>query len=192
MLKEMKLKFHVPKKDLCGICESYNNGSDEEKEQLQPMYDKHIQEKQKAREIKDNLKITALSKSSTFQSAVFDLQQVIYLPKSERGELFYKRRLSCYNFTVYELGTKEGYCFFHHEGLAGRGANEIASNLYKYLTYLDNQGKQEVANPCHGLDHYRDLESCHLILSFLIVSFILSHYILPGLTLPSDQRVSLG
>ena len=62
-----------------------------------------------------------------------------------RGTLFYKRRLAGYDFTVYELGTRDGFCYFHHEGIAKRGATEIASNLFNYLSILDEQRKEEVS-----------------------------------------------
>ena len=112
---------------------------------LSSQYERHIQEKCAVREIKNEKKKQATSNPDKFQASVYDLQQVIYLPKSGRGELFYKRRLACYNFTVYELSSKAGYCFLHHEGIAKRGANEIASNLHKYLCILDQEGKQDVA-----------------------------------------------
>lgn len=61
-----------------------------------------------------------------FLVATFDLHQVIYLPISKRCELFYRRKLSCYNFKVYNLGNGEGVCYFRHEATTSRGANEIA------------------------------------------------------------------
>ena len=144
LLHDMKLKFHKPKKHLCGICETYRMGNEQEKDKINAEYMRHINEKNKVRELKTEKKKQALLNPQTYQSSVYDLQQVIYLPRSGRGTLFYKRRLSCYDFTIYELGTREGLCFLHHEGIAKRGANEIASNLYRYLQILDMQCKEEV------------------------------------------------
>lgn len=75
---------------------------------------------------------------------MLDLQQVIYLPQSARSELFYKGRLSCFNFTVFDLGTKEGTCFISHEGQTRRGACAVASNLHKFLVEQDSRGVKEV------------------------------------------------
>ena len=149
-VENMKLKFHSPKKDLCGLCDAYRKGNEGEQALICIDYEKHIQEKCKARELKEEMKEKAKFNPETFVTSVFDLQQVLYLPKSNRGELFYKRRLSCYNFTVYELASKTGYCYLHHEGLAKRGSNEIASNLYSYLTVVDGEKKKEVALFCDG------------------------------------------
>ena len=75
---------------------------------------------------------------------MFDLEQVLYLPKSQRSELFYKRRLANYNFTVYNLATKERICFLSHEGQARRGANEIASNLNRFLVKEYSKGVKTI------------------------------------------------
>ena len=96
------------------------------------------------RQIKSDLKTSAKDRPD-FRAATFDLQQVIHIPKSNRSEIFYKRRLACYNFTVFELASKQGHCFFWHEAQAKRGANEICSHLYRYLVDLDANGIKEAA-----------------------------------------------
>lgn len=152
--KRKNLKFFKPKKDLCSICESYRQGDEEAKIRLQERFEQHVAEKNKVREIKDNLKSAAeVNKNSLV--ATFDLEQVIYLPKSNRCEIFYKRRLSCYNFTVFELNSRKADCYVWHEGIGGRGANEIASNLVHYLENVDSseQGISTVslfADGCGG------------------------------------------
>lgn len=107
-------------------------------------YTRHIQEKEKVRELKTNAKERA-SKSKDHCAAVFDLQQVIYVPQSTRSELLYKRRLACYNFTVYDLASRDGYCFLAHEGQTRRGSCEIASHLNTFLQKMDNLGFKEVS-----------------------------------------------
>ena len=44
-LHGMKLKFHKPKKDLCGICETYYKGDEVEKTKLREEYLGHTHEK---------------------------------------------------------------------------------------------------------------------------------------------------
>ena len=101
------------------------------------------------REVKDRCKSSSEDNPDVV-TATFNLQQVIYLPKSERSEIFYKRRLACYNFTVYDIGSREGYCYLSHEGVTKRGSNEIASNLYKFLQKKDQQGAKEINLFCDG------------------------------------------
>nr|CAH7749984.1 unnamed protein product [Callosobruchus chinensis] len=52
--------------------------------------------------------------------------------------LFYKQRLSTYNFTIYNVVTKQGDCNMGHEGQGGRGSCEIASYVYPYFKSLPN------------------------------------------------------
>ena len=78
----------------------------------------HITEKNAVRDLKAKIK----SRNDASEVlATFDLEQVINLPKTNRCEVFYRRRLSVYNFTVYDV--KSGKCdaFVWHEGMAKRG-----------------------------------------------------------------------
>ena len=47
VFKSMKLKFHSPKKGLCGICDSFLKGTAATKDRLQNEYHAHIRKKQK-------------------------------------------------------------------------------------------------------------------------------------------------
>ena len=104
--RKMGLKFHVPKKDQCGLYSTYRNGSQEEKEQLQERFDRHVQEKTLVREKKEEMKRKALS-DERFVCVNFDLQQVLHLPVSKRNELFYKREdlhATISRYTIWEVG----------------------------------------------------------------------------------------
>ena len=76
--------------------------------------------------------------------ASFDLEQVIYLPKLLRKELYYSRQLSLYNFTVYDIKDGESWCYIWHEGIAKRGSNEIASCVHDFLQKVDEKGYEKV------------------------------------------------
>ena len=61
-----------------------------------------------------------MERIDTFCAAVFNLQQVLQCPKFNAC-MFYKTKLSVYNFTIYDLGTKKGDCFMWNEVIAARG-----------------------------------------------------------------------
>ena len=130
--KTKNLSFHIPKKDQCGLCSSVTEST--EIDSSLKVYDDHIRQKEKTRADKDASKLKA-SEDKSHVTMAFDLEQVIFLPKSNRLEIFYKRRLSNYNFTLYNLHSKEVWAFVWHECIAGRGTNEIASclHVYQYL-----------------------------------------------------------
>lgn len=145
----MNLTFHHPKKDLCSLCVSYREGNEESKQRLLAKYNAHIAEKEKVREIKTACKLLA-KENEKIVSAIFDLQQVIYLPKSNDGQIFYKRRLANYNFTIYNLGSRDCNCYVWNEATSKRGSSEIATCLYSFLINCSEKGASEVRMFCDG------------------------------------------
>lgn len=142
VFKSLRLSFHHPKKDQCGLCFTYRQGTMEKKTELEERYRQHIAEKERVREIKNQEK--ADSDSSKI-CAVFDLQQVIFLPIGNESKLFYRRRLANYNFTIYEVKSKKCHCFLWNEALSKRGSCEISTCLYLYLKELDTEGITNVS-----------------------------------------------
>lgn len=143
IFKSMHLSFHRPKKDQCSLCNSYLQGSDEIKANLNDRYKKHIQEKEKVRYLKNNAKVEAKNHNTSVVCASFDLQQVIHVPISNDNKIFYKRRLAVFNFTIYDIGSRDCYCFTWNEGNGKRGSCEIATALCKFLFKYDEDGIKE-------------------------------------------------
>lgn len=63
----------------------------------------------------------------------FDLQNVISCPRANTSNLLYKRKLNVFNITAHSSLSPHAYCCIWHEGIAGRGGNEIASCLIAML-----------------------------------------------------------
>uniref|UniRef100_A0A8D8X2V7 Uncharacterized protein n=1 Tax=Cacopsylla melanoneura TaxID=428564 RepID=A0A8D8X2V7_9HEMI len=139
LFASLNLSFHSPKKDQCTLCMTYKSGDESTKERLKENYEKHTAEKEMVRKLKANLKREGMVEK-TKGCLVFDLQQVIYLPRTNENAVFYKRRLSTFNFTIYDVVTKECYCFTWNETISKRGACEIASCLYKVIQDYDRRG----------------------------------------------------
>lgn len=129
--KYLNIGFHKPKKDVCEQCHIYENNNqitqtDKEK------HEEHLREKEKARKMKMEDKDSALQNNEIL-TAAFDLQKCLNVPHGNVSTFYYKRKLSLYNFTVFNLGSRKGYCFSWHQQTARRGANEIASCVYKFI-----------------------------------------------------------
>ncbi|KAK5646174.1 hypothetical protein RI129_004638 [Pyrocoelia pectoralis] len=132
---EFNISFFRPKKDQCSICESYKNGNEAEKRNRQEEYDRHVKNKVRSREEKQ--KDIAMGKeNNNIIVSCFDLQAVLPTPCGDISTFFYKCRLNCLNFTIFEITSRNGFCYFWHEGIAMRGANEIATCLLDYLSSL--------------------------------------------------------
>lgn len=80
------------------------------------------------------------------QVCCYDLQAVLQTPRGEVNMFYHKHKLGVYNFTVYETSSRNGYCYAWSEDKAKRGANEIASCLWKYLTNSINHSINEFTN----------------------------------------------
>lgn len=128
---EFNLSFFQPKKDQCALCEKYKNSSQDEKESIQESYERHCLNKELSRAEKKNDVQTAKEKQIIV--SCYDLQAVLQVPCGEISTFYYKRKLNCFNFTIFDVAAKVGFCYFWNESLANRGVNEIASCVYMYL-----------------------------------------------------------
>ena len=127
--------FHKPLKDQCDFCLDYGLREGNEKLLLQKEYERHIKNKELARESKEMDKSLAQT-SSVHSSACFDLQQVIMLPKANNSRAYYSRKLNNYNLSVYSMGQGKAYCYLWNETEASRGACEIASCIFSFFKTL--------------------------------------------------------
>lgn len=149
---ETGLKFKLPYVDTCKTCDEFNikskylNG--EELELLternnihKSMFDSAYKSKQEDKAL--------LNTTPALKIIVFDLQQCLPTPDLKTNVVFYKRQLWTYNETIRDIGSKESYCYMWHEGLAGRGSNEIGSILYKHVM-------EKIPNSINHLITYSD------------------------------------
>ena len=140
---EFNLAFHTPLKDQCDLCISFANASEAEKEKLSEKYDSHMKNKNLVQEHKTFDKAKALQNDDT-AVCCFDLEEVLLTPHSFESCLYFKRRLNTFNFTIYDFGTRDGYCFVWNEAIASRGACEIASCLLSFIEKLSKTGKRKL------------------------------------------------
>lgn len=137
--QEFNISFFKPKKDLCMCCEAYKNKTESDDNIITENYEKHQQEKNLCRQEKEK----DISDENNIVGC-FDLQAVLITPRGEISQFYYKRRLACYNFTIYNIKDRAGICYFWHEAIAKRGSNEIGSCLYQYIKSNQNESKNMV------------------------------------------------
>ena len=90
IVNELNVDFNKPKKDQCPLCLSFREGDEATQEDLRDKFNSHQCEKKASRQEKQRAKERA-ENNPKFVAAVFDMQQVLYLPKLNRSEVFYKR-----------------------------------------------------------------------------------------------------
>lgn len=134
-----KLSFRRPRVDTCSTCDKLdcqvkaNIGSSQSaKIQLEL----HHRKAERARKELKKDTVESQDPESTKCCLSMDLQQVMFVPSLTHCDMFYLSQLSCYNLGVHVGDTNAAYMCMWHEGVASRGANEIASCLLR----LVNQG----------------------------------------------------
>ena len=132
-----RLSFHQPKKDQCSVCTIFKRKSDTNmtSESDQKEFEEHQKRKEQAREEKIADKEEAMDNPKK-HVVTLDLQAVLQAPCGLVSQLYYKRKLSIFNFTIYSLADKEGKCYIWDETEGKRGANEIATCIFFYLCSL--------------------------------------------------------
>jgi len=104
----------------------------------QECLEKHQGDKEKCKEM--FLFDQRLSKAmGNFCCTSFDLQKVLNTPNVMN--LYYSRKYSFYNCTLYEYGTQNAFAYLWGEMDDQRGCNEIVTSIYKYLNRVDIKNK---------------------------------------------------
>lgn len=106
-VKTTTTPFINQKKDQCSVCNLHeqhrlNNTLDSD---IEKWYQVHQRLKELARKDKE-LDKKKCKEDKTFHACTFDLETVLSTPCSLIGELYYKRKLSCYNLILFFRGQK--------------------------------------------------------------------------------------
>lgn len=138
VFKDMNLSFKKPSVDTCNKCNLLQNKLQylqdaEEIGQVQEQLRLHQESYESA--YNEKRKDKALAKTnSDFCVIAFDLQQCLPTPMLNTQSAFYKRQLWVYNLTIHDFMSDNAYCYMWPECSGGRGANQIASCLYDFIT----------------------------------------------------------
>ena len=152
--EEFNLSFHAPANDTCAKCDQFNlrlrsfenkKLSLEEEETKKKVYierEAHLDSAESAYTQKSLDKQKA-KEDGCFMVGSFDLEKCLPTPYLRNGVSFYKRQLWTYNLTVYQTTTAGsfGKCFLWNETVAGRGGQEIASCIRKFILLIPNEVK---------------------------------------------------
>lgn len=127
-----KLSFVLPKKDVCPECtkkaENLLSAADLAKFEI------HVKEKELARTEKHRDNDSCNDKALLVS---VDMANVFLLPKTNIGPLFYKRKLTVYNYTG-RVNRKMTTFVTYDEGISGRKGDDVASCMYKLLEDVVN------------------------------------------------------
>ena len=124
---EENYSVFIPRKDQCDVCVSFKHGNISKVE-----YDAHVAKKDEARQEKSRDKDSANNEKSVW---TMDLQAVLLSPRTEASSMYYKTKLQIHNFTLFNLESKEGYCYTWDESEGG-----LKSEVFAHLQYRHFEG----------------------------------------------------
>ncbi|CAG9787842.1 unnamed protein product [Diatraea saccharalis] len=156
-MTDFNIDFNKPKKDQCTRCDIFKNASETEKTNLKYKKTLHIANKHVVRALKDFDKRRA-EQSDTVVAACYDLQKVLNTPQSEVSLFYYKRKLATYNFTIFDMGKRKGYCYVWDETIGRKGSNEISSCVFDFIKTKVEEGYKEFnfySDSCGGQNKNR-------------------------------------
>ncbi|CAH1984507.1 unnamed protein product [Acanthoscelides obtectus] len=122
-----------PRKDRCDTCVQY-----ESQNLILEDWEQHRTDKERPQKEKNDDKEKAMQ--GVCHVITVDLQAVKTCPYLQASLLYFKTKLVCHNFTVYDLATNQCTCYWFTELDADLQASTFASLLVDYLTkkYLQN------------------------------------------------------
>lgn len=126
------LEFHTRKTDLCGTCAIFENIKATATPEQINNHESHINLKIEMR----NQNASNKANKATVPVLCFVLQNVITLPQSNIGPIFYFSKLTTYNLTAKLLPTNQVYCAYWTEYTSRRSGNDIASALFEILARI--------------------------------------------------------
>ncbi|KAK3924206.1 Pituitary homeobox 3 [Frankliniella fusca] len=155
-LKKLGLKFKPLHVDTCQRCDALDaavkySKTEQEKEENLLKQQLHHKKSQDAIEQKKADKAKAKT-SETTETIAFDLQQCLPTPHLSTSMVFYLRQLWVYNLTVHTMSTGKSVHYMWHEGEGGRGANQVGSALFHYISALPDQVERLIlwSDTCAG------------------------------------------
>lgn len=126
VFRDKNLSLYILKKDMCDVCSGHAVGNISTTD-----YEEHIRRKNRARQEKEIDKKKATS--GEFILLSMDLESVKVCPYLTASALYFKTKLTCHNFTVYDLVTHHATCYWFDETAADLTASTFVSYVCDYL-----------------------------------------------------------
>ena len=135
-----------PKKDTCTTCDGYNADIVrlQEKEEDDSALKARLQEHKEQGELVQRLLSSQADASPVrgmdVRVVCMDLQQTLPCPRLTSGIAYYLRKLWVYNFCIYDVTKGKVSMFVWDEITGGRGSDEVASMIMKWLQLRREEG----------------------------------------------------
>lgn len=182
-VNEYNLSFFKPKKDQCITCCVQQRGAIDSSSVNNTQYVDHIRQKNRA-QLEKSADKKRMASDPSFCAVTFDMQSVLQLPCGNESQLYYKRKLVMHNLTIYESCAKRNaYCNIWLETDGMRGANEIGSVIYNYLSGLPSTVEHVsfFSDSCSGQNRNQFLAAVMMHATQVLHIEVIDHkFLIPG------------
>ncbi len=188
-----KLRFGRPKVDTCSTCEELNvkikskflNETAKRSAVAEKMV--HLR-----RANKFYVQLKTLRQDTSEDTAVisFDFMQNLALPHLPVQDTFYLRQLTISVFSIHNVKTGKSKYYVYHEGICGKGANEVGSFLLQYISQLpDNiQHLHVFSDNCYGQNRNHTIVRMFLALAHNRFASVTQYFPIRGHSyMPNDR-----
>ncbi len=110
---------------------TYSKAKGDAKEDLKEEHNSHSLRKGLCREAK-MADLLAARENEGVCTVLFDLESILQLPSGDVNQLYYMRKLNRFNLTIYNLETKEAWCYLWNETEGCRGSLEIVTCIFLF------------------------------------------------------------
>ena len=142
------IAFKSPQTDVCNECTMLKEkikslrgkeGCEEELQEVEENLQGHTSTARTAQEL---LRDQGTDADDDLMVIAVDLQQTLPCPKSNINRAYYMRKLWLYNLCIYDVKAKKPTLYLWDETQGGRGADDIASCIHRWITENSNGRKK--------------------------------------------------
>nr|CAH7726499.1 unnamed protein product [Callosobruchus chinensis] len=143
---EFNLSFKKPSNDTCDKCDSLTMkmkdcSEPSQREALQIEYNNHIEDSQLRYKMKAAEKKYA-KEAKNKKVIMIDLEKCLATPLLKNSQSFYALKLWTFNLTIHDSTVNKTFCMMWDETVAGRGGNEVASAILKWIQVVSGLDPQ--------------------------------------------------
>lgn len=151
--QDFNLRFKTPKKDTCNKCDTFiakiKTADQLLLEMLKEWHNNHLEQAELLQlQMKSDLK--EAKTNPNLESATYDIQKILQVPRLSSNKVYYKRQLNLYNLGIHVGSTGKGLFHLWHELEASKGTQEVGSCLKKFIESVTRKGLRLWSDCCGG------------------------------------------
>lgn len=140
---EFNYALKSPDNDTCDLCDQFKYHFSKLLKKPEQQSLQHLKNASTRYKIKSDNKLRSMASNNLQKVVMIDLQKCLPTPDLHNSQSFYSLKLWTYNLTIHDATAKKAYCIMWDESVSGRGGNEVASCVLKWIGTQFEENLQE-------------------------------------------------